>query len=53
MIRVRPYKDTDADTILSWSKDEKSFYQWTAGVLGNYPITHREKAAERQCLLWA
>lgn len=42
MIRVRPYKDTDADTILSWCKDEKSFYQWTAGVLGNYPITHRE-----------
>lgn len=42
MIRIRPYKATDVNTILSWCQDEKSFYQWTAGVLGNYPITHRE-----------
>ncbi len=36
MIRVRPYKDTDADTILSWCKDEKSFYQWE--YLGIIPL---------------
>ena len=42
MIRVRPYKDSDADTILSWCQDEKAFYQWSAGVLGNYPITQSE-----------
>lgn len=42
MIRIRPYKVTDANTILSWCQDEKSFYQWTAGVLGNYPITQNE-----------
>lgn len=42
MIRIRPYKATDADTILSWCQDEKAFYQWTAGVLGNYPITEKE-----------
>ena len=42
MFRIRPYKSTDADTILSWCKDEKAFYQWTAGVLGDYPITQNE-----------
>lgn len=42
MMRIRPYKATDANTILSWCQDEKAFYQWTAGVLGNYPITQDE-----------
>lgn len=39
MIRIRPYNSADADVILSWCRDEKSFYQWSAGVLGDYPIT--------------
>ncbi|MCH5325340.1 MAG: GNAT family N-acetyltransferase [Eubacterium sp.] len=42
MIRIRPYKATDADTILSWCQDEKAFYRWTAGILGDYPITQKE-----------
>ncbi|MCH5340965.1 MAG: GNAT family N-acetyltransferase, partial [Acetatifactor sp.] len=42
MIRIRPYKATDSNTILSWCQDEKAFYQWTAGILGNYPITQNE-----------
>ena len=42
MIGIRPYKASDADTILSWCQDEKAFYQWSAGVLGEYPITQRE-----------
>lgn len=42
MIRIRPYNASDADTILSWCRDEKSFYQWTAGILGDYPITRNE-----------
>lgn len=42
MLRIKPYKPTDANTILSWCKDEKAFYQWTAGVLGKYPITQNE-----------
>lgn len=42
MIRLRPYKVTDANVILSWCQDEKAFYQWTAGILGNYPITQNE-----------
>ena len=39
MLEIRPYKTADADTILSWCRDEKAFYQWTAGILGDYPIT--------------
>lgn len=42
MIRIKPYRTSDVDTILSWCQDEKSFYQWTAGILGNYPITQKE-----------
>ena len=42
MLGLRPYKKEDADTILSWSKDEKAFYQWSAGVMGKYPITRKE-----------
>ena len=42
MIRIRPYKTSDADAILSWRQDEKAFYQWTAGMLGKYPITKKE-----------
>ena len=42
MLGIRPYKATDANTILSWCPDEKAFYQWTAGILGNFPITQNE-----------
>ena len=39
MLRLRPYNTNDADKILSWVKDEKSFYKWSAGILGDYPIS--------------
>lgn len=39
MLRLRPYNKNDAETILSWIKDERTFYQWTAGILGEYPIS--------------
>lgn len=42
MIRIRPYQTADANTILSWCQDENAFYQWTAGVLGDFPITQNE-----------
>jgi len=45
MLRLRPYQGSDAGVVLSWCKDENSFYQWTAGVLGQYPITEKEFAA--------
>lgn len=39
MLRLRPYNMKDAETILSWTKDETAFYKWTAGVLGEYPLS--------------
>lgn len=39
MLRIRPYNKKDAETILSWTKDENAFYKWTAGVLGEYPLS--------------
>ncbi len=44
MLRLRPYKKDDADTIISWSRDERAFYKWSAGVMGAYPITAKEFA---------
>ncbi len=41
-LRLRPYNTNDADTILSWSKDERAFYKWSAGVLGEYPISKEQ-----------
>ena len=39
MLRLKPYKNDDAETIMSWLKDEKVFYKCTAGILGEYPIS--------------
>ena len=27
---------------MSWIKDESAFYKWTAGVLGEYPISEEQ-----------
>lgn len=42
MLGIRPYKPADASVILSWCNSERAFYQWSAGVLGNYPITQKD-----------
>lgn len=39
MLRLRPYKACDAETIVTWIKDERTFYKWSAGKLGQYPLT--------------
>lgn len=39
MIRLRPYKACDAQSITRWIKDEYSFRQWSADRYKNYPIT--------------
>ena len=50
MLRLRPYRESDADVILSWPMDEKAFYQWTAGRLGEYPLT-KERYAQLDSLM--
>lgn len=45
MLRLRPYISDDAEQILSWCKDEKAFYKWTAVVLGDYPLSKEQFSA--------
>ena len=39
MLRLRPYKECDAKTIVSWLRDEYSFRQWGADRFESYPLT--------------
>jgi len=35
---IKPYISSYAKNILTFINDEESFYRWSAGVLGTYPI---------------
>lgn len=39
MLRLRPYKACDAQTIVSWIGDETMFRKWCADRFESYPIT--------------
>lgn len=39
MIILRPYKNSDAEKIAGWIKDEFAFRQWSADRYESYPIT--------------
>ncbi|OON86854.1 GNAT family N-acetyltransferase [Oribacterium sp. C9] len=50
MLRLRPYVAKDSETVLSWVKDEETFYKWTAGILGSYPITTEQFGSVRELM---
>lgn len=39
MLRLRPYRACDAQTITKWLKNEYAFRQWSADRYEEYPIT--------------
>lgn len=39
MIKLRPYKNCDAQYIVSWITDEYAFRQWSVDRYNHYPIT--------------
>lgn len=39
MLRLRPYKPSDAQTIVTWCKDEVSMRKWVSDRYKNYPVT--------------
>lgn len=41
MLRIRPYKPTDADTLLSWLQDEKTVTFWKADRF-SWPLTKEQ-----------
>ena len=42
MLRVRPYRKEDAKEVVKWCQDERTFYFWSAGILGDYPMTEEK-----------
>lgn len=38
-LKLRPYKPSDAETIVSWIKDERALRKWSSDRYGVYPIT--------------
>ena len=41
-MKFRPYKSADAQSILSWVKDEETFRRWVTDRYPRYPITAAE-----------
>lgn len=44
MIKIRPYKATDAATVIGWLNEERTFYKWSAGTMGEFPLTEQRMA---------
>ena len=42
MIRLRPYKACDAEAIITWTKNEYAFRQWSADRFQKYPICAKD-----------
>lgn len=38
-LKLRPYKPSDAQSIVSWIKDERALRKWSSDRYGTYPIT--------------
>jgi len=39
MIRLRPFRKTDAKYVISWTSKAEEFYKWSAGLLGDFPVS--------------
>lgn len=42
MLRLRPYKSTDAAEIAAWITSETEFYKWSAGKIKHFPVLPSE-----------
>ena len=41
-VRLRQYKPHDAETIISWIKDEEALRKWSSDRFGDFPITSED-----------
>ena len=46
MLRLRPYRKSDAETIVGWIKNERIFRFWCADRFESYPITAADLNAQ-------
>lgn len=42
MLRLRPYKPGDAETIIGWCRDELTFRRWTGDRYDKFPVTEAD-----------
>lgn len=38
-LRLRQYKPCDADKVVSWIREERSYRKWGTDIFGDYPLT--------------
>ena len=41
MLRLRPFRTPDAKEIIPWTSEKTEFYKWSAGILGEYPVSEK------------
>lgn len=41
MLRLRPFRTPDAKEIITWTKEPEEFYKWSAGILGDFPVSEK------------
>lgn len=42
MLRLRPFRTIDAKTIITWANEPREFYMWSAGLLGDFPVSEQK-----------
>lgn len=42
MLKLRAYQKEDAEEIVTWTKDERGFRQWSADLFSKYPIEAKD-----------
>ena len=42
MLRLRPFRSPDAKTIISWTSEPEEFYKWSAGIMGDFPVSEKK-----------
>ena len=41
MLRLRPFRAPDAKEIITWTSEPEEFYKWSAGILGDFPVSEK------------
>ncbi len=42
MLWLRTFRSPDAKTIISWTSKPEEFYKWSAGIMGDYPVSEKK-----------
>ena len=42
MLGLRPFRSPDAKTIITWTREPEEFYKWSAGIMGDYPVSEKK-----------